>query len=74
MRIFVLPTRQDLKDFMRTAGEITYADAHKQRQGEGVVEYATYEDMKSAIRKLDGTDLNGRKIRLVEDYRGHKRR
>ena len=28
---------QDLKDFMRSAGEITYADAHKQRQGEGLV-------------------------------------
>ena len=26
---------QDLKDFMRSAGEITYADAHKQRVGEG---------------------------------------
>ena len=26
---------KDLKDFMRQAGEITYADAHKQRVGEG---------------------------------------
>lgn len=26
---------QDLKDFMRQAGEITFADAHKQRVGEG---------------------------------------
>lgn len=39
-----------------------------------IVEYATYEDMKNAIRKLNGTDLNGRKIRLIEDYRGRKRR
>lgn len=30
---FLLP--QDLKDFMRQAGEITYADAHKMRVGEG---------------------------------------
>lgn len=26
---------KDLKDFMRQAGDITYADAHKQRVGEG---------------------------------------
>lgn len=26
---------QDLKDFMRQAGEVTYADAHKNRRNEG---------------------------------------
>jgi len=26
---------QDLKDYMRQAGEVTYADAHKQRKNEG---------------------------------------
>lgn len=26
---------QDLKDFMRQAGEVTYADAHKYRRNEG---------------------------------------
>lgn len=26
---------QDLKDYMRQAGEVTYADAHKQRRNEG---------------------------------------
>lgn len=61
---------QDLKDFMRQAGEVTYADAHKIRQNEGVVEFATYSDMKNALEKLDNMDLSGRKIRLVE---GRKR-
>lgn len=28
---------QDLKDYMRQAGEVTYADAHKQRRNEGYV-------------------------------------
>ena len=32
-----------------------------------VVEYATRSDMKNAIAKLDNTELNGRKIRVVED-------
>ncbi|KYB29603.1 serine-arginine protein 55 isoform X2 [Tribolium castaneum] len=65
---------QDLKDYMRQAGEVTYADAHKQRRNEGVVEFASYSDMKNAIDKLDDTELNGRRIRLVEDRRRGSRR
>ncbi|TKS77321.1 Serine/arginine-rich splicing factor 6 [Collichthys lucidus] len=64
---------QDLKDFMRQAGEVTYADAHKERTNEGVIEFRSHSDMKRALDKLDGTDINGRKIRLVED-RPRKRR
>ncbi|KAL1132157.1 hypothetical protein AAG570_010114 [Ranatra chinensis] len=58
---------QDLKDYMRQAGEVTYADAHKERRNEGVVEFASHSDMKNALDKLDDTELNGRRIRLVED-------
>ncbi|XP_041352381.1 serine/arginine-rich splicing factor 4-like [Gigantopelta aegis] len=58
---------QDLKDYMRQAGEVTYADAHKKHRNEGVVEFATYTDMKNAYEKLDGTEINGRKIKLIED-------
>lgn len=65
---------QDLKDYMRQAGEVTYADAHKQRRNEGVVEFASSSDMKTAIEKLDDTELNGRRIRLVEDRRGGRGR
>ncbi|XP_077433378.1 serine/arginine-rich splicing factor 6-like [Vanacampus margaritifer] len=64
---------QDLKDFMRQAGEVTYADAHKERANEGVIEFRNQSDMKRAIDKLDGTDINGRKIRLVPD-RSRRRR
>ncbi|XP_019865031.1 serine-arginine protein 55-like [Aethina tumida] len=65
---------QDLKDYMRKAGEVTYADAHKQCINEGVVEFASYADMKNAIEKLDDTEINGRRIRLTEDKpRGGKR-
>lgn len=38
-----------------------------------VVEFATLSDMKNALDKLDDTELNGRRIRLVEDRR-HSRR
>ncbi|KAM7242798.1 hypothetical protein CapIbe_007269 [Capra ibex] len=58
---------QDLKDFMRQAGEVTYADAHKERTNEGVIEFRSYSDMKHALDKLDGTEINGRNIRLIED-------
>uniref|UniRef100_A0A9J7YQ79 RRM domain-containing protein n=1 Tax=Cyprinus carpio carpio TaxID=630221 RepID=A0A9J7YQ79_CYPCA len=58
---------QDLKDFMRQAGEVTYADAHKERANEGVIEFRSYSDLRRAVEKLDGTDINGRKIRLVEE-------
>ncbi|KAK4876146.1 hypothetical protein RN001_012568 [Aquatica leii] len=65
---------QDLKDYMRQAGEVTYADAHKQHRNEGVVEFANYTDMKNAIEKLDDTELNGRRIRLVEDKTTRRKR
>lgn len=65
---------QDLKDYMRQAGEVTYADAHKQHRNEGVVEFASYSDLKNAIDKLDDTELNGKRIRLVEDKHTKRRR
>lgn len=63
---------QDLKDYMRKAGEVTYADAHKQNPNEGIVEFASFEDMKTAIEKLDDTEINGRRIRIVESTRVRK--
>eukprot|EP00069_Balaena_mysticetus_P011918 bmy_01352T0 len=58
---------QDLKDFMRRAGEVTYADAYKERTNEGVSEFRSYSDMKCALDKLDGTEINGTSITLIED-------
>ena len=39
-----------------------------------VVEYASREDLKKALRKLDGADLNGRRVRLIEERPGSSRR
>lgn len=58
---------------MRQAGEVTYADAHKQRMNEGVIEFRSYSDMKRALDKLDGSEINARKIRLVEDRPRNRR-
>lgn len=57
---------QDLKDFMRQAGEVTFADAHRPKLNEGVVEFASSSDLKNALEKLSGKEINGRKIRLIE--------
>ncbi|XP_049824290.1 serine/arginine-rich splicing factor 5 isoform X3 [Aethina tumida] len=65
---------QDLKDCMREAGEVTYAEAHKPYVNEGEVEFATCKDMKRAIKMFDGYRLNGRKIELREDPETRRRR
>ncbi|MGH0163475.1 UNVERIFIED_CONTAM: hypothetical protein FKN15_045824 [Acipenser sinensis] len=60
---------QDLKDFMRQAGEVTFADAHRPKLNEGVVEFASSSDVRNALDKLSGKEINGRKIKLTEAIR-----
>jgi len=55
---------QDLKDYFRQAGEVTFAKCHRERMGEGVVEFASAKDMENALRKLDGTELYGKRLKL----------
>ncbi|XP_051955022.1 serine/arginine-rich splicing factor 5-like isoform X1 [Xyrauchen texanus] len=64
---------QDLKDFMRQAGEVTFADAHRPKLNEGVVEFASHSDLENALEKLSGKEINGRKIKLVEAGRKKSR-
>lgn len=61
---------QDLKDHMREAGDVTYADVF--RDGSGVVEFQRYDDMKYAIKKLDDTKFRSHEgetsyVRVQED-------
>jgi len=58
---------QDLKDKLRKAGEVTYAEAHTDRRNEGRVELATMEDLERVVKRYQGYDMNGRKIELVKD-------
>ncbi|XAR52151.1 hypothetical protein NMG60_11020074 [Bertholletia excelsa] len=49
---------QDLKDHMRKAGDVCFADVSRDSEGTfGIVDYTNYEDMKYAIRKLDDTEF-----------------
>ncbi|XP_015240612.1 serine/arginine-rich splicing factor 9 [Cyprinodon tularosa] len=61
---------QDLKDHMREAGDVCFADV--QRDGEGVVEFLRREDMEYALRRLDRTEFRSHQgetsyIRVFED-------
>jgi len=46
---------QDLKDHMRKAGDVIFADVD--HNGDGVVEFSNREDMENAVRKLDDTEF-----------------
>lgn len=50
---------QDLKDFMRKAGEVTYTNVD--REGGGVCEFANKDDMNYAIDKMDDTEFTDRR-------------
>ena len=51
---------QDLKDHMREAGDVCYADVYK--DGTGVVEFLRYEDMKYAAKKLDDSKFRSHEV------------
>jgi len=51
---------QDLKDHMREAGDVCYADTYK--DGTGMVEFLRYEDMKYAIKKLDDSRFRSHEV------------
>eukprot|EP00904_Undaria_pinnatifida_P005981 jgi/Undpi1/2512/HiC_scaffold_13.g05891.m1 len=49
---------QDLKDHMRKAGDVNYADVD--HRGGGVVHFSNREGMEYALRKLDGSEFSNR--------------
>lgn len=51
---------QDLKDHMREAGDVCYADVFK--DGSGVVEFLRYDDMKYAVKKLDDSRFRSHEV------------
>ncbi|KAI9277345.1 hypothetical protein BC943DRAFT_332768 [Umbelopsis sp. AD052] len=51
---------------MRKAGEVSYADVRRDRDGEGIVEFSSYDSMKNALKELDGVDLKGSRVTVRE--------
>ncbi|KAH9079263.1 hypothetical protein EDB83DRAFT_2503747 [Lactarius deliciosus] len=50
---------QDLKDFGREAGNVSFADIDRDTPGQGILEYLSREDADRAVKDLDGKDLRG---------------
>lgn len=66
---------QDLKDHMRQAGDVLFAEVMTEAntgrsKGCGIVEFHTSEDAQRAIRTLNDTELKGRMIFVREDREG----
>ncbi|KAM9306543.1 serine/arginine-rich splicing factor 9-like [Pholidichthys leucotaenia] len=59
---------QDLKDHMREAGDVCFADV--QQDGTGIVEFLRREDMEFAIRRLDRTEFRSHQgeVRFIRVY------
>ena len=51
---------QDLKDHMREAGDVAFADVYK--DGTGTVEFLRREDMKYAVKNLDGSKFHSHEV------------
>jgi len=63
VKITGLPTTgswQDLKDHMRTAGDVCFTEVYK--NGTGIVEFNRHEDMKYAVKKLDNTKFRSHEV------------
>ncbi|KAF8585855.1 hypothetical protein K439DRAFT_1342599 [Ramaria rubella] len=64
---------QDLKDFGREAGSVSFADIDRDVPGQGILEYLTRDDADTAVKTLDGKDLRGQPVRVAlagDDHRG----
>jgi len=58
---------QDLKDFGRDAGSVSFADIDRDFPGQGILEYLSREDAERAAKELDGKELRGRPVRVALD-------
>ncbi|KAM6500437.1 hypothetical protein JOM56_003451 [Amanita muscaria] len=58
---------QDLKDFGRDAGSVSFADIDRDHPGQGILEYLSREDADRAVKDLDNKDLRGRPVRVAYD-------
>ncbi|KAJ4847460.1 Serine/arginine-rich splicing factor sr34a [Turnera subulata] len=66
---------QDLKDHMRKAGDVCFAEVFRDGDGAtGIVDYTNHEDMRNAIRQLDDTEFRNPFTRAyirVKSYEGN---
>ncbi|KAF9520048.1 hypothetical protein BS47DRAFT_1370552 [Hydnum rufescens UP504] len=64
---------QDLKDFGREVGNVSFADVDRDTPGTGILEYLTQDDADDAVKRLDGKELRGAIVRVeLADLNGVK--
>jgi len=56
---------QDLKDFGREAGSVSFADIDRDVPGRGILEYLSRDDAEQAVKILDGKDLRGQPVTVT---------
>jgi len=56
---------QDLKDFGREGGSVSFADIDRDNPGDGILDYVTREDADNAVKTLDGRDLRGSSVHVA---------
>lgn len=54
---------QDLKDHMREAGDVCYADVFN--DGSGMVEFLRYEDMRYAVKYLSDSKFRSHEVGIL---------
>lgn len=59
---------RELKDEMRRIGNVIYADMDG--NGDGIVEFSSADDLEYAVRRLDGSRLDGNEIRVFREGGG----
>ena len=68
-------TWKDLKDHFRQCGDIKRAEVKTDNQGHskgfGLVQFVKKEDADAAIRRLNGSELQGRELEVRLDQKGH---
>ncbi|RLN86301.1 hypothetical protein BBJ28_00001857, partial [Nothophytophthora sp. Chile5] len=55
-------------DFLRDGGDVVHSDVD--RRGNGTASFVTPDEMRRAIRKLDGAELAGERVRIREEGAG----
>ena len=59
----------ELKDTFRKCGKVTYTDAHQRiGSGRGEVCFDSAEDLKVALKEMNGYEINGRKIEVFKTH------
>merc|ERR1711936_130255 len=59
----------ELKDIFRKCGKVTYTDAHQRiGSGRGEVCFDSADDLKVALKEMNGYEINGRKIEVFKTH------